>query len=134
MIDDADTVTMLEYARPVKARKAHRCNECRRTIEPGETYQTEAFMFEGEFNRHKTCAHCWVVRDWLTAECGGMVYGQVEEDAREHVVDNPRYYGTELLRAVVGMHRHWRTRKGRLMPVPGPIRTSDELLAARAKS
>ena len=131
MIDNADRVTMLADAREVRARKAHRCDECRRTIEPGETYHTEAFVFEGESQTHKTCAHCWVVRQWLIDECGGMVYGEVEEDARQHAAENPRHYGTELLRAVVGMGRHWRTRKGQLMPVPRSIRTSYELLAAR---
>jgi hypothetical protein len=41
-----------------KARKAHRCYECNRTIQPGETYTRSAGVWEGNFQCVKRCAHC----------------------------------------------------------------------------
>lgn len=130
MIDDSERVEMLREGWR-NARKDHRCKECGRTINSGERYHLDVFVSDGEVTSHKSCAHCMVVREWLAAECGGWLFGFVEEDAAEHVSENPRHYGSELLRAVVGMRRHWRSRKGRLLPVPGPIRTTEMLLEAQ---
>ena len=134
LIDDGDgRVTMIDDGGYVRARAKHKCKECFRFIEPGETYHREVFKFEGEFSTHKTCAHCMVVRGWLQDECGGWLYGGVEEDAREHVFDNRGYYGVDLYRAVVGMQWQWRTPSGRRMRVPNQIKTSDEMRAAAGR-
>lgn len=128
MLDDSDgAVTMIEDGKYVRARTEHKCQECHRAIAPGESYHREVYLWEGVFNLHKTCAHCMVVRGWLQDECGGWLYGGVEEDAREHIFNNPGHYGIDLHRAVVGMSWNWRTRSGRLLPVPHAIKTSDEL-------
>lgn len=128
MIDASDgAVTVVADGKFVAARLPHRCSECRRTIERGESYHREAYVFEGIFHVHKTCAHCMVVRHWLSDECGGWLYGAVEEDAREHVWTNGHLYGRDLYRAVVGMQWQWRTPSGRLLPVPKPIRTLEEI-------
>jgi hypothetical protein len=58
------------------------------------------------------------VREWLLGECGGFIYGNVKEDARCHVEENPGGYSIKLYRAVVGMEWKWRARSGRLLPVP----------------
>lgn len=41
-----------------KARKAHRCYECHRDIQPGETYTRSAGVWEGDFQCVKRCGHC----------------------------------------------------------------------------
>lgn len=41
-----------------KARKAHICIECHRTIHPGETYTKSVGVWEGDFWSCKRCAHC----------------------------------------------------------------------------
>lgn len=41
-----------------KARKAHRCGECGRTIEPGETYRYWTWVFDGRADDSRLCAHC----------------------------------------------------------------------------
>lgn len=131
MMDDSDgAVTMIAEGRFYRAKTQHKCAECRRVIHAGESYHRESYVFDRQFSIHKTCAHCMVVRGWLQNECGGWLYGAVEEDAREHVHNNGHLYGLDLYRAVVGMAWQWRTRAGRLLPVPKPIKTSDEMRAA----
>lgn len=77
MLDNGDgMVTMLSQAEPV-ARKAHKCKECGREIAPGERYHVDRFIWEGELNTHKVCAHCMVAREWLSDECGGWLFGVV---------------------------------------------------------
>lgn len=99
-----------------KARKPHKCQECHRVIEPGETYEVDAYVFEGDFTAHKTCSHCHVARNWLQSECGGWLYGGVFEDLEEHVRDGN--YGMPLARICVSMRCKWRRRDGSLRPVP----------------
>lgn len=123
MIDVADeSVTMLaSHIRT--AMKPHKCAECWRTIEPGERYTIERFVSDGRVDTHKTCRHCIVVRDWLCAECGGWVYGDVEEDLHEHAVDG---YPMPVKRLAVAMRRDWRNHAGCLMPVPTVPLTTQE--------
>ena len=124
MIDYGDgTVRMLENARLVTALKRHKCAECWRQIEVGEKYHREKFVFDDEFTTHKTCAHCMVVRNWLADECGGWLFGEVQEDAADHA----RGSGPDLARVVIGMRWKWRGPSGRLLPVPARIQTGDEL-------
>lgn len=44
-----------------RARKQHRCVECRRTIEPGETYEYWSWAMDGTVDTAKMCAHCQAV-------------------------------------------------------------------------
>lgn len=76
-IDVTDTVTVLEH-RLRKARKPHRCGECRRTIPAGARYWFESWVFEGEFGNHKTCELCMSVRN-DRFPCG-FAYGYVWAD------------------------------------------------------
>ena len=41
-----------------KARKQHKCCECGRFIQPGETYQRLSGIWDHEPARFKTCAEC----------------------------------------------------------------------------
>lgn len=130
MIDSADPVTPINDGEYRKARKAHKCNECRRAIDVGERYHYETFTGDNGFTQHKTCAHCMVARDWLQKECSGWIYGGVEEDLREHVTDNGGYYGMPLARLSVAMKNNWRRRDGSLRPVPPMPSTSYDIRKA----
>lgn len=98
-----------------KARKAHKCTECGRQIEVGETYEYRTTLYDGSVSTHKTCSHCLVAREWLSRVCGGWVYGEVEDDIREHWREG---YGMWIGRVAAGMNRLWRRRDGELMTVP----------------
>jgi hypothetical protein len=114
MVDDVDRVLVLGAVIYV-AKKEHKCGECTRVIRSGEKYLRERFVFDGEPSTHRTCSHCQVVRHWLSGECGGWVYGAIEEDIREHAEGG---YGLPVIKLAVGMRRNWTTRKGALMTVP----------------
>ena len=80
--------------RKVKARKKHRCCECRSEIAPGEHYVAFSGIWDGECSRYKTCLLCNSLRDVLN-ECdasltvclafGGLIY---------HIMDDAHYYKT----------------------------------------
>lgn len=127
MIDDGEFVTLLSE-RTRKARKQQKCRECFRFIEPGEFYIEHNYVFDGEFKSHKMCAHCDVARRWLNDECGGYLYGGIEEDIREHA--HGGYYQMAIYRLAIGMQWKWRTPSGRLLPIPAMPQTSDERRAA----
>ena len=62
----------------VKARKAHRCVECKETIQPGHLYERAFAIGDGRCETTKTCARCANIRDeyfW----CGWMTGGLVED-------------------------------------------------------
>lgn len=45
-------------SRTVKARVAHRCSECDRTIQPGEHYDRWCMKWEGHIDYGATCSDC----------------------------------------------------------------------------
>lgn len=125
MVDMADERVIVLHERQHKARIEHKCRECGRNIRVGEHYTVERYVFDGSATSHKTCSHCMVVRDWLSAECGGFLYGSIEEDIVEHAREG---YGIEVIKLAVGMRRNWTTRKGTLMSTPKlPITTHQEM-------
>jgi hypothetical protein len=110
-----------------KAIKEHRCAECSRTIAKGEQYHYDSGIdSEGFAFSHKTCAHCHVPAQWLSANCGGYVLCGIQEDLQEHVSE---YARRDLARLFVAMRRDWRRfRGGGLMPIPKlprPIKLGD---------
>lgn len=115
MYEDCDERAQVLGERYQKARKEHRCSECARVIKPGEKYLVE-FIKSDDVEQIKTCSHCEIARDWLSAECGGWVYTAIEEDVMEHAQSG--YYGKDVKRLAVGMRRMWTTVKGTLMPLP----------------
>src|SRR5690606_37845746 len=42
-----------------RARKPHKCDECFRTIDPGERYQYWTIAQDGTVETQRMCAHCW---------------------------------------------------------------------------
>lgn len=65
------------------ARKKHRCVECRRVINPGERYQDERLLFEGEVSTLKTCPDCMSLRRAMFCEC--WIYGELWESFFEYL-------------------------------------------------
>jgi hypothetical protein len=112
-IDSADEPLKLYQQHVVTARTSHQCNECRRTIEPGEQYERATGLEpDGAWMTCKTCVQCQAVRNWLTKVCGGFLHYGVQEDLEGHLEEgyNPRW----LHIAVSGMQRHWRRDDGTL--------------------
>lgn len=119
MIDDLDPCEFYHEAKH-KARKQHRCGECGRTIEPGETYMSASGKSDGDVWTAKVCRHCRVAVAWLAAQCGGSVFGEIAEDLRNHVDEYSRAPGVKkLARIYVGIRRQWKRFDGRgLLSVP----------------
>ncbi len=111
MVDDCERIQVLSTGCP-RARKPHKCGECQRTIQPGETYEKTVGVFKGSFDTYVTCEQCCSVRNWLSKVCSGWIYSQVEEEISEHFREG---YGMWLGRAAVAMRRCWRRRDGALM-------------------
>ena len=68
-----------------KARKPHKCCECRGAIQPGETYHVFSGCWDGEWSDFKTCPDCNKLRSEIGTDCGwhdgeGLLFGQLYED------------------------------------------------------
>jgi hypothetical protein len=74
-----------------KARKVHKCYECRRSIQIGDRYECWTGMFDGRIDRYKTCDDCAKLRDWLNkrTDCciafGELTTELLEADIISHV-------------------------------------------------
>ncbi len=66
-----------------RARKEHRCGECRKPIRKGDTYHYEFIGYDGEVSAHKTCSICKEIRDLLF--CSGWEYGGVWASIRDYL-------------------------------------------------
>jgi len=67
------------------AHKTHKCCECHREIKPGEEYLHESGLWDGDWDKYKTCADCLSVRKEFF--CGGGIYEMMWEDLGEHISD-----------------------------------------------
>lgn len=111
-----------------RARKEHRCMECGRVIEPGETYRYWTGVWEGDVVTNKMCAHCQAVIDLGHAITGcpkvwnvGVLYDRDPElgfvanclhDEGHDLRDGDRAL---LLACYEGAKRRWRHDNGMLM-------------------
>lgn len=68
-----------------KARKEHRCDECGRIIERGDTYENVHGKWDGRLDTFKTCSRCLALKEWVRTHvpCFCWAYGNVREDALE---------------------------------------------------
>lgn len=57
-----------------RARKEHKCCECRSVIKKGETYEYISGIWEGKPNSYKTCKSCVEIREDYNA-CTGEEAG-----------------------------------------------------------
>lgn len=103
-----------------KARKRHKCVECKRFIEPGENYERVVGKWNGDISTFLTCIHCVGARAWLEIECGGWLYSTIKEDLEEHVSElDSDLSRRRLMRLIVGIRNGWKQFFGTgLMPVP----------------
>jgi hypothetical protein len=83
-LDAGDGSWSLYEAKTRKARKPHRCNECCRTIQPGEQYEHVKGLIQGDWFKHKTCADCLSVRSVFF---NAYFYEKVWEDLRDNLND-----------------------------------------------
>ena len=65
------------------ARKEWRCEECGRTIHPGDRYERSTGKSEGEFFSVQTCSVCAEIRGAFV--CGGAVFGMLWESIRDEM-------------------------------------------------
>lgn len=77
------------------ARKQHKCIECKRAILPGERYELNTMLWEGDWIRSKTCLDC---RSVTNAFFCGFTFTQVWEDLRNSIWDsNGRFQEDKIL-------------------------------------
>jgi hypothetical protein len=67
-----------------KARKEHRCVECRRLVPKGEQYQKWVMKFDGDLSCDKTCSECAEIRQVFS--CGEMQpqFGQLWQEMHDN--------------------------------------------------
>ena len=96
-----------------KARKAHQCSDCSRTISPGEIYRRGAGFDEGRAWTWKDCAHCEYALDrYDLAWDGEYNSDHFWEWAAEGAQD------IQEARDKAGYRHQWMTRGGNLWPLP----------------
>lgn len=72
-----------------KARKQHVCDECGRTIKPGERYEHISGIWDGHADSNKTCLGCKAIRNLFF--CDLWVYGEVWNAVDDHILEVVRY-------------------------------------------
>lgn len=50
-----------------RARKEHRCDECRKAIEKGQSYKYISGKWDGEISVYKVCTDCDTLREKIAA-------------------------------------------------------------------
>lgn len=78
---DGDESPFYDTSRP-KARKPHRCCECRETIPVGDCYERTTGKWNESLETYKTCLACAEIRQLLC--CEGWNYTALWEDVREY--------------------------------------------------
>lgn len=78
---EPDEPVQLLSRRELRARVRHKCGECGSTIEPGQRYEIDNIVFEGDFAVYKTCLMCRNVRRSLFQ--GGWYYGMMWKEIHD---------------------------------------------------
>ena len=73
-------------AKIITARKPHQCEECDKTIQPGERYERISQLYEGEWSRMSVCLMCSEIS--IALSCDGRSIGNMWEDIRDNVFPN----------------------------------------------
>lgn len=73
-------------SRRVKARKVHKCYECRAPILAGESYEYVSGKWD-DFRDFHTCERCLELRQWATISvpCFCWAYGDLHNNVQEMV-------------------------------------------------
>lgn len=116
-----------------RARKSHKCDECYRQIEPGESYRywTQIDEYGDPPRTLKMCAHCEATVDLGAALTGcpkawwwEMIHDLGDEGGFVgNILDDPGHglSGADrlrMLRRVAQYRRRWRRPNGELYPLP----------------
>jgi hypothetical protein len=103
-----------------KAKKEHRCGECRRIIDVGENYLRIEAVYDGRFVTNKMCDHCeaaaWAYRD--ASDCCfamGSLWSDVADFIDDYDNEGPHDRLEELLSFAKAK---WMLSNGQIMPVP----------------
>jgi hypothetical protein len=68
-----------------KAKKEHRCCECRRIITVGEEYEKWTGKWDGSLSSTKTCLLCTEIREGFS--CGNTtIFGELWSEMRDYVL------------------------------------------------
>lgn len=72
-----------------KARRLHRCEECSRSIQPGEQYEYVSGKWDGWISEFKTCQYCVSMRDFMhnSVPCFCWAHGSMRDDLRDAMDD-----------------------------------------------
>lgn len=97
-----------------KARTQHVCSDCGRIIDPGEVYRRGVCFDDDTAWTWKDCAHCLATLHMYDlawdGEYNADCFYEWSTDGAQDLVE---------LRAQAGYRMKWRTRSGRLLPIPG---------------
>lgn len=88
-----DSVTPSAFrSRMRRARKEHRCCECRRLIYKGDLYEYASGIWDSEPNQYKTCSRCVKAREaHLKAEGCTPAFGELPETIASCIKDESIY-------------------------------------------
>jgi hypothetical protein len=79
----SDVENEFYVAKVIKARKEHKCCECKRVILPGEGYERSAGKSDGDMWNYATCPECLAVREVFV--CGGWYFGCLWDSMEEAI-------------------------------------------------
>ncbi len=99
-----------------KARVPHRCGECQRTVDTGETYRLFKWLYDGRWSSAKVCRHCLAAGEWLDVVCGGWPVGMLREELIEHWDEG--YCAVAFGRLIAGQKMGWHDGRD---PVPSGV-------------
>jgi hypothetical protein len=69
----------------IKARKQHKCNECRGMINKGEKYERVTGKWDGNVSTYKTCLDCLSIRKQFFSN--GWSFSDMLWDLKDHIVE-----------------------------------------------
>ena len=86
-----------------KARKEHKCCECRVTINVGEIYQRIEQLYDGDWSTYKTCEKCADLRESL-GDVICVYYGELKWQYKEYLDDAGKWKLSEIEPSLNGFY------------------------------
>jgi hypothetical protein len=68
--EECDDYSAIWREAKVKARKEHRCEECREPIPPGMEYGKATSLYDGRWDTLRRCAACLILAEWIATVTG----------------------------------------------------------------
>ena len=120
-----------------RAAKPHRCGECRRWIEKGESYEyVSGLGYDSDcWATFHTCAQCVQVKRWLLVACGGYMFEMTRDDIWNHIGGDEWYLrSAPLIRLFRWQTTGWRSPAGGLRHVDDVRPVVDRAIAIYART